>query len=214
MSFTNRQEAGRRLVEVLEKYRGQPDAVVIALPRGGVVVGAVIAQELDLPLDIVVPRKIGFPGQEEYAIGAVTETGEVVWNEVERGRVSDQYARETTAREQAESRRRLKTYRGERPARDLENKAVILVDDGVATGYTMRAAIKTVRAEGAKKIVLAVPLAPGDTVKQLKKDVDEMVVLEQPLMFWAIGAHYREFPQVSDEEVAALMKAKQSEHNK
>lgn len=169
-------------------------------------VGKVVADALGVPLDIVVPRKIGFPGQEEYAIGAITETGEAVWNETERARVSEDYVAEVMQREQAEAKRRLEVYRGGRTARDLKNKIVIVVDDGVATGYTMRAAIQTIRAEGAKNIIVAIPLAPSDTVEKLRGEVENVIALQQPTFFWAIGAHYQEFSQVSDDEVVALMK--------
>lgn len=212
MIFQDRQQAGEELAKALGQYQGRPDVIVVALPRGGVVVGKVVADALGGPLDIVVPRKIGFPGQEEYAIGAITETGEVVWNEEEKRRVSGEYVAEVMQREQVEAKRRLEVYRAGRPRRDLKNKIVIVIDDGVATGYTMRAALKTVRAEGAKKIIVAVPLAPPDTVEMLQKEVDEVVALQQPTFFWAIGAHYQEFHQVSDEEVVQLMKENADVH--
>ncbi|MEK7557266.1 MAG: phosphoribosyltransferase family protein [Patescibacteria group bacterium] len=199
--FQDRQQAGEELAKALVAYRGQPGVVVIALPRGGVVVGNVVARALSAPLDIVVPRKIGFPGHEEYAIGAITETGEAVWNEAERARVSDEYVKEAMTHEQAEAKRRLNVYRSGRQARDVEGTIVILVDDGIATGYTMRAAIKTLRTEAPQKIVVAVPLAPPETVEQLRAEVDEVIALQQPRFFGAIGVHYQEFGQVDDETV-------------
>lgn len=210
--FQDRRQAGEELAQALRAYGHQPDVVIVALPRGGVVIGKVVADALGVLLDIVVPRKIGFPGQEEYAIGAITETGEVVWNEAERARVPGPYLETAIKREQAEAKRRLDAYRAGRPPRDLKNKVVIIVDDGVATGYTMRAAIRTVRAEGVKKIVVAVPLAPADTVEKLKGEVDEVIALQQPISFWAIGAHYQEFHQVSDGEVIQLMKENADVH--
>lgn len=203
--FADRHEAGEQLVRALKEYRGKNNVIVVALPRGGVAIGRVVADALQAPLDIVVPRKIGFPGHEEYAIGAITETGEAVWNELERARVNEEYIQEAMQQEQAEAKRRLNTYRPGRPARDVRGKIVILVDDGIATGYTMRAAIKTLRAEAPAKIVVAVPLSPLETVEELRGEADEIIVLQQPAKFFAIGAHYQEFDQVDDERVMALM---------
>lgn len=203
--FADRREAGEELAEALREYQGRKDIMVVALPRGGVVVGRIVANALDVPLDIVVPRKIGFPGQEEYAIGAITETGEAVWNKAERARVSDEYVKQAMQQEQAEARRRLNAYRAGRQARDVKGKVVILVDDGIATGYTMRAAIATLRTEQPMKIVLAVPLAPPETIEEFRGEVDEVIVLQQPRFFGAIGAHYQEFEQVDDETVVQLL---------
>jgi predicted phosphoribosyltransferase len=174
MTFIDRNDAGRKLANALAQYRGRKDATVIALPRGGVVVGAEVARELALPLDIVVPRKIGAPGNEEYAIGAITEAGEPVWDHqaVSLTDASEEYRAQTVERERAEARRRLTTYRGDRPPRDLKGKMVILVDDGIATGFTMRAAIQTIRAEGAKRIVLAVPVAAADSIAKLRHELN------------------------------------------
>lgn len=203
--FANRRQAGEELAAALSAYRGRGDVIVVALPRGGVVLGRIVADALGAQLDIVVPRKIGAPGNEEYAIGAITETGEAVWNEAERARVGDEYVKQIVAEEQAEARRRLDVYRQDMPARNVKDKVVILVDDGVATGYTMRAAIKTLRKEEAKEIIAAVPVAPRDSVEQLREEADEVVVLDTPGMFWAIGAHYQEFEQTSDAEVVKLL---------
>ena len=211
--FQDRRQAGEELAKVLEEYKGRADVIVIALPRGGVVLGRIIADALGAPLDIVVPRKIGAPGNEEYAIGAITETGEAVWNEAERARVAGDYAERVVAEEQAEAKRRLDVYRKDMPARDVKGKIVILVDDGAATGYTMRAAIQTMRKEGARKIVAAVPVAPKDTAEELKAEADEVVVLDTPRMFWAIGAHYDTFNQVNDDTVISLFHERESVHS-
>lgn len=198
MVFQNRQDAGQRLAEALGAYRGDADVVVIALPRGGVVVGAVVAKRLALPLDIVCPRKVGAPGNEEFAVGAVTETGEVLTSEFT---LSDK----SIKKEVEIAKQRLTRYRQDRPPRDLKGKRVVIVDDGLATGLTMRAAIKTVQSEGAAEIVVAVPVGPTETVERLKRDVDAVICLLTPPNFLSVGQFYETFEQTSDEEVMALL---------
>ncbi len=204
--FIDRDDAGRQLAEKLKKYGGRKDVVVVALPRGGVVLGRVVADALKAPLDIVVPRKIGAPGNEEYAIGALTEAGHAVWNEQERALAGDAYIERTVEAELAEARRRLDLYRSGLPPRDLKDRTVIIVDDGIATGYTIRAAIETVRSEGPARVVAAVPVAPPDSAEAVAKLVDEAVILETPALFWAIGSFYDEFGQVDDDTVIKLMR--------
>lgn len=203
--FRNRVEAGQELVEKLAAYGGKKDVVILALPRGGVVVGAEVAKALEAPLDIVVPRKIGAPGNPEYAVGALTETGEAIFNEDERQRVDSKWLEAEMVKEKKEAERRLKTYRGDRPSPDLTGKTVIIVDDGIATGLTMRAAISSVRARQPSKIIVAVPVAARDSVEMIKREVDEVVVLDLPFFFGAVGAFYELFPQVDDEEVIKLL---------
>ncbi len=205
MPFKDRRDAARLLAEKLEDYRGRPDVTVVALPRGGVVLGRVVADFLGAPLDLVVPRKIGAPGNAEYAIGAITEEGDAVWNESERAGTGEDYLEKEVARPRAEARRRLGLYRAGLPPRQLTGRTVIIVDDGVATGHTLRAAIKTVRAASPARIVAAVPVAPRDSAASLRGEVDELVILETPQVFWAIGSFYEEFGQVEDEEVIRLM---------
>ena len=205
MVFRDRADAGRRLAEALRKYGGRRDVTVVALPRGGVVLGRIVADALGAPLDIVVPRKIGSPGNEEYAIGAITESGHAVWNEAERALADESYIERTVSAEQAEARRRIDTYRAGLPPRDLKGRTVVVVDDGIATGYTMRAAVETVKSEGPAKVVAAVPVAPPDSAKEIGGLVDESVVLSKPSPFWAIGAFYEEFGQVEDGEVVRLL---------
>lgn len=207
MTFRDRVDAGRKLAAALEQYRSASDVVVIALPRGGVVVGAEVARELKLPLDIVVPRKIGAPGNPEYAIGAITESGEPVWDQqaVSLTDASEGYLAATVATERTEAQRRLTTYRGDRSPRDLKGKTVILVDDGIATGLTMRAAIATIRGEGASRIVLAVPVAAADSIAKLRREVNDVVCLHAPEWFGAVGAFYDVFEQTTDDEVIALL---------
>lgn len=205
MPFKNREDAGRQLADKLASYKDTPDVVIIALPRGGVVLGRVIADALHAPLDIVVPRKIGAPDNEEYAIGALAEGGEVVWNKMEKERYGDEILDILVKRERKESQRRFITYRKGLPPRVLNNKIVILVDDGIATGLTMRAAIHTIRTEHPKKIIIALPGGPKDTVDMLRGEADELIVLEIPPFFSAVGQLYEEFPQTTDEEVIRLL---------
>ena len=206
MQFADREDAGRRLAKRLSHYAGKPDTLVVALPRGGVVVGREVADALRLALDIVVPRKIGSPGDPEYAIGAVTETGEPVWNERERERADPSYIDAAVGRELAEARRRLETYRAGFPPRLFRGITVIVVDDGVATGYTMRAALATVKRERPAAVIVAVPVCPPDSRAVLEAEADEVVVLETPKMFGAIGAYYENFPQVDDATVIKLLR--------
>lgn len=203
--FRDRTEAGEKLAEALAQYQGADNVVVVALPRGGVVPGRIIADALSAPLDIVVPRKIGFPGNPEYAIGAITEHGESIFNEQERMRVDSAYLKETQEKEQQEAKRRLRVYREGMGERSFKGKTVIVVDDGVATGLTMQAAIASLKAQGAQKVVVAVPIGAPDSMATLRQQADDVVVLDEPQLFMAIGQFYREFPQVSDEEVLQLL---------
>jgi len=208
MIFKNRQEAGQKLAEKLKEFKSQKNTIILALPRGGVVTAFEIAKELNLPLDLVIPRKIGAPDNEEYAIGAITETGEGIFNQeaIDSLSVSKEYLDKKVAAEKKEATRRLKTYRQDRPALNLKNKTVIIVDDGIATGLTMRAAIKSVKEKKAKKVIVAVPVSAQDSLKIIEKEVDQVICLDAPLFFGAVGAFYRDFGQTTDEEVIELMK--------
>jgi len=205
MPFKDRREAGEKLAEKLEQYKNNPGVIVIALPRGGVVLGRVIADALHSPLDIVVPRKIGAPDNDEYAIGAIAESGDAVWNEQEKSLYGEEILFIIMKREQKESRRRLAVYRKGLPPRRLFDKIVIVVDDGVATGLTMRAAINTIRAEKPKKLIIAVPGGPADTLDALKKECASLVVLDIPSFFSAVAQLYEKFPQIEDSEVIKLL---------
>lgn len=203
MLFYNRAEAGKKLAKELKKYKSNKNAIVLGLPRGGVIVAYEVAKDLDLPLDIVVPRKIGAPNNEEFAIGAITETGEGIFDEtsIKYLAISEKYLKETVEKEKQEAQRRLKLYRGDRPVIDLTEKIVILVDDGIATGSTMLAACKSVKVRGAKKLVVAVAVTPKDTVDKVKKIADEFVYLYAAKNFMAVGQFYNIFEQTTDEEV-------------
>jgi putative phosphoribosyl transferase len=208
-AFPNRAEAGRQLAEKLEKYAGRNDVIVLGLPRGGVPVAYEVARRLGAPLDVFIVRKLGVPGFEELAAGAIASGGVRVLNEdVVRALANAQETIEAiTARETAELERREHEYRDGRPAPDLRDRVVILIDDGLATGATMRAAIKALRQRGAAKIVVAVPVGPPDTCREIEHEADETVCLSTPLFFQAVGQYYEDFSQISDEEVRELLAA-------
>jgi predicted phosphoribosyltransferase len=205
--FTDRTDAGKKLAEALNTYKNQP-VVVYALPRGGVVLGAEVARTLESPLDLIVVRKIGHPRFPEYAIGAVAEDGYVVTNPEHDGLVLNQpWFVQAAAAELKETRRRRTTYLHGRFPVPTKNKTAIIVDDGLATGLTMLAAVHEIRQRGPQKIVIAVPVAAAETVEKLRPEVDDIVVLYIPRgWFGAIGSYYRHFDQVTDAEVMELMK--------
>ena len=205
MLFRNREEAGRLLAQALMRFAGTP-LVVYALPRGGVVLGAEIAQALRGPLDLLIPRKIGHPKNPEYAICAVSESGQLVCNETERALVDAAWLAQAVARERAEAARRRERYLAGREAITVTGKTAILVDDGIATGLTMRAAIAEVTSRHPARVIVAVPVIPAETAELLREEVDEVVALEIPEIFLgAIGAYYADFAPVSDEEVVRLL---------
>ena len=207
MRFRDRTDAGKKLAQALKQYRNQ-DGVVYALPRGGVVLGVEVARELGMPLDLLIPRKIGHPLQPEYAIGAVVENGEMVINQSEVTRVDPQWFRREVAVEREEARRRRELYLGGREPAPVAGKVAIIVDDGIATGLTMEVAIRDARQRQPAHLVVAVPVAPADTVERFSREVDEFVVLDHsPYYLGAVGAYYDSFYQVSDEEVVALLRS-------
>jgi putative phosphoribosyl transferase len=208
--FLDRTDAGKQLAKALIHYKRQP-VVVYALPRGGVVLGVEIAQELEAPLDLIVVRKIGHPHQPEYAIGAVAEDGYVVSNPDEVALLDREWFENAAAVEFREAQRRRRLFLQGRQPVPVQDKVAIIVDDGLATGLTMRAAIHEIRKRQPAKVVVAVPVAAADTVRRLRPEVDELVALYIPEWFGAIGAFYRYFNQVSDDEVVALMKSGASE---
>lgn len=206
MYFQDRREAGIKLAEALMTYAGQR-GIVLGLPRGGVVVGYEIARTLKMPLDVVIVRKIGAPENPEYALGAVAENGEVLLDHeaIRLFGVSQAYIEDEIQRQKAEIERRRQIYRGGRPLRPLKDLLVIVVDDGIATGFTMRASLRAVRAERPAKTVMAVPVAPPESFQSLAGEADEAVCLHQPYPFFAVGQFYWDFSQVTDEEVVALL---------
>ncbi|HXF48433.1 MAG TPA: phosphoribosyltransferase family protein [Verrucomicrobiae bacterium] len=203
--FADRADAGRKLAEALSKYKGD-DVVVLALPRGGVPIGLEVANYLNAPLDLVIARKIGHPYSPEYAVAAVSEEGEVLYNEKEKRNLEPAWFETQIKEKLEEARRRRRLYLGERKPVSVEGKIAIVVDDGIATGLTLRVSLLAVKNRRPAKLVVAVPVAPLDTVARLKKEVDDVVVVHLPDNFLgAIGAYYDDFSQVSDEEVIAMM---------
>lgn len=214
--FNDRRDAGIQLALKLKEYRDKEGVLVLALPRGGVVTGYEIAHYLNAPLDIVIVRKIGFPGQPELGIGAVSETGAVVLNQfiISTYEVYKDYIEGEISRQKEEISRRVKFYRKGKGLPDLREKTIILVDDGVATGATMKAAISTLREEKLTRLIVALPVAPLDMAQELEQMVDEFICIETPVDFMAVGAHYRDFTQVSDEEVVELLQKSMTEQSK
>lgn len=206
MIFEDRIDAGERLAEALKEHVG-PDAVVLGIPRGGVIVAEVVARTLGVPLDVVVPRKVGAPGNPELGLGAVAPGVRVLdpWL-IERLGVTEEYLEREIAAEEAETVRRLRVYRGDRPPLDLTGKTAIVIDDGVATGGTAVAALRWARAQGAERVILAVPVAPPQTMERLRHEADDVVVLATPEPFFAVGEWYRRFDQTTDEEVVEALR--------
>jgi putative phosphoribosyl transferase len=206
-AFPNRIEAGRQLAEKLDKYVGRKDVIVLGLPRGGVPVGYEVAKRLRAPLDVFTVRKLGVPGFEELAAGAIASGGVRVLNQDVMRAIphADEVIEAVTARETAELERREQIYREGRPPPELRDRIVILVDDGLATGATMRAAVKAARQSGAAKIVVTVPVGPPDTCREIQEEADETICLSTPVFFQAVGQYYEDFSQTSDEDVRELL---------
>jgi predicted phosphoribosyltransferase len=205
--FADRLDAGKRLAQALADFHGK-NAVVLAIPRGGVVVGFEIAAALVLPLDVIIPRKLGAPGNPEFAIGAVTEDGSMVLDDsvVAYLGVSRGYVEEESERQRSEIARRMTLYREGAPATEVRGKDVIVVDDGIATGSTMKAALLSVKNRGAKSVTVAVPVGPPSTIQELTRLSDRVVCLYMPEYFEAIGQFYEDFSQTSDDEVLRLLR--------
>jgi putative phosphoribosyl transferase len=210
--FEDRRDAGRRLAGKLSRFEDER-TVVFALPRGGVPVGYEISRSLGAPLDVFVSRKLGAPGQPEFGIGAVAAGGVRVLNEdvVRRLGIPDDYVQKITAQELAEVGRRLRYFRGERPETEVGGRTAILVDDGLATGVTARAAVQALRLRKPRRLVLAAPVCAAQTADVLLRTVDDLVCLESPSDLGAIGFWYRNFEQTSDEEVVELLERARSE---
>jgi len=206
-TFSNRAEAGQLLAEKLMKYASRDEVIVLGLPRGGVPVAYEVAKRLGVPLDVFIVRKLGVPGFEELAAGAIASGGVRVLNEdVMRALPNaDEIIESITARETAELERREKSYRDGRPAPELRDRVVILVDDGLAMGATMRAAVAALRRRGVAKIIVAAPVGAPDTCREFEDEVDEIVCAIAPEYFQAVGQYYEDFSQTSDEEVRELL---------
>jgi len=211
MIFRDRTEAGRCLADALldpgHHLAGRGDLLVLALPRGGVPVAAEVAHALGAPLDLCFAHKIGSPGNPEFAIGSVTETGPPHIEEqvIRKLRIPFSYIKEEAAIQQADLARRARYYRGSRPPPVVAEKFVILIDDGVATGVTAHAALRALRERNPARLIFAAPVAASDTVQRLAADADDLVILHAPSAFFAVGEFYEHFSQVSDEDVLALL---------
>jgi predicted phosphoribosyltransferase len=206
--FRNRTEAGRALAERLAAYAGRPDVIVLALPRGGVPVAHEVARALHAPLDVFLVRKLGVPGHEELAMGAVATGGVRVLNEqvVRALRIPEAAIDAVARREEQELARRERLYRGDRPPPDVRGKTVILVDDGLATGATMLAAVRALRQQQPARVVVAVPIASRDTCELLREEAEDVVCAVTPEPFYAVGLWYEDFSQTTDAEVRDLLR--------
>jgi putative phosphoribosyl transferase len=212
LPFRDRRQAGRVLAERLEHLRGRPGLLVLALPRGGVAIGFEVAHALHAPLDVFVVRKLGFPGQEEFAMGAIASGGVRVMNPLPGMNVPAEAVAAVVAREQDELVRRERLYRGDRPAVAIRGRTVVVVDDGLATGSTMRAAVMGIRRQHPAHLVVAVPVGARETCMQLQAEADEVVCAAMPHPFRAVGLWYEDFPQASDDEVHDLLDESRREH--
>jgi predicted phosphoribosyltransferase len=210
--YDDRQDAGRVLAERLAHLQGHEDLLVLALPRGGVAVGFEVARALHAQLDVFIVRKLGYPGHEEYAMGAIASGGVRVMNTLPGSGVTPQDVDAAIAREQVELARRERMYRGSREPVAIAGRVVIVVDDGLATGATMRAAVAAIRRQGPQRLVVAVPVGAQETCMQLEKEADEVVCAATPAPLHAVGLWYRNFPQASDDEVKQLLEEARREH--
>jgi putative phosphoribosyl transferase len=206
--FTNREEAGERLADRLSEYRGDPSAVILALPRGGVAVGYRLSLLLGVPLDVLITRKIGAPGNPEYALGAVCETGAVFWNREALASFSlnQQDLDRAVGIGKEEIARRVQLYRQGRPFRSLTDRTVILLDDGLATGATFLASAEAIRQLRPRAVIGAVPVGPPETIREVQRQVDKLVVLLTPTPFYAVGNFYADFDQMEDSDVLRYLK--------
>lgn len=204
--FTDRVDAGKKLASALAGVSGK-NSIVLAIPRGGVIVGYEIAKALNLPLDVIIPHKIGAPDNPELAIGAMTEDGTIILDRsvISYLGVPEAYIKEESEVQKREIERRLKMYRKNEPYPDLHGRDVIVVDDGIATGSTMKAALASVRKRGAKTIIAAAPVCPPSTIKELAKEADQIICVHSPEYFSAIGQFYENFEQTTDEEVIEIL---------
>jgi predicted phosphoribosyltransferase len=205
--FQNRGDAGRHLATQLQEYRGRPDVLVLGLPRGGVPVAYEVAYELGVPLDVFIVRKLGVPGHEELAMGAIASGGTIVLNRevIDELGIPDDLIRQVIERESRELARREALYRGDRPPPQVEGRTVILVDDGLATGSTMRAAAAALRKQNPAKLIVAVPVAAQQTCAELEREVDTVICALTPDPFYAVGLWYQDFSPTTDQEVRLLL---------
>lgn len=208
--FYDRQDAGKKLATKLKNYISK-DVVILAIPRGGVVVADIVASNLKAPLDLIIPRKVGAPGNQELAIGATAGEGQTILNEelIKSLNVDNEYLQDRIKKENEEIKRRRQKYLKNKEPILIENKVVIVIDDGLATGATAQAAIMSVKSQKPKKVILAVPVAPKETAIKLSSNADEVIVLDIPENFYAVGQFYTVFNQTNDDEVIKVMESHQ-----
>lgn len=211
--FLDRRDAGAKLASKLLKYKDNKDVLVLALPRGGVMTGYETARALRVPMDVLIVRKIGVPWQPEFAAGALSETGALVINKlvVSGYKISKEFLEKEVSRQKEEISRRIELYRNGKGIAGLEDKIIILIDDGAATGATMKAAVETLGEAKIMKLVVALPVSPVDTAEELRGMSDEVVCIETHDDFLAVGNYYQDFTQVSDEEVVDLLERSKKE---
>jgi putative phosphoribosyl transferase len=216
MQYKDRREAGKALARHLEEMQGDPNVIVLGIPRGGVVVAFEVARALEAPLDIYLTRKIGVPHNPELAIGAVASDGTVFVEHDIAARMgaSPEYIEAEIQAQQDEIKRRLILYRRDRPAPELAERTIVLVDDGVATGATVMVALRSLRQHNPRKLILAVPVAPSDTVAKLRREADEVICPMTPRLFWAVSGFYQVFGQTQDDEVVRLLEQAAEERGK
>ena len=205
--FVDRKDAGEKLSIELEKFKDE-NPIVLAIPRGGIVTAYETIKKFGFEWDLIIPRKIGLPHNKEIAIGAISLDETYLFNEkyIDMLNISQEYIKKEVFEQTEEIKRRLNKYKGNENFPDVKNKTVIIIDDGIATGFTIQAAIKSIKKHDAKKIILAVPVAPQDTISLLEKIVDEVICLFIPDEFYAVGLHYKSFEQTTDEEVFNIVR--------
>lgn len=205
--FRNRRQAGQMLAKKLQTLADSPDTIILALPRGGVPVAFEVATTLNLPMDVLIVRKLGLPGYEELALGAIASGSAIVLNKelVQQLRIGDELIEEIARREERELERRDRSYRGDKPFPNLQDRNVILIDDGIATGSTMRAAIQSVKQHGAKFVIVATPVAPLSVAHEMQHEADEFVAVSTPEGFGSVGEWYLDFSETTDNEVRACL---------
>lgn len=212
LPFADRGDAGRALAQQLSHLQGHEDLLVLALPRGGVAVGFEVARALHAELDVFIVRKLGLPGHEEYAMGAIASGGVRVMNDLHGWSVSEREIEQVAAREQQELVRRERMYRGDRGPLAIEGRTVVVVDDGLATGATMRAAVAAIRGQRPARLIVAVPVGAPETCDLLRHEADEVVCAAMPVPFRAVGLWYRDFPQSTDDEVRGFLERARQDH--
>lgn len=206
MFYKNRKDAGQQLAEKLRQYTDEKP-IILALPRGGVILGYEVAKALKAQLDVIVPRKIGAPSQPEFGIGAIAPNDVLIINEgaIKMLGLAENDLKELIEHETKEMERRIKLYRKDLPEIDIQDKTVIIVDDGLATGVSTKAALLSIKKMNPKKIILAVPVGPPDTTDRFRQEVDDLICIYEPIDFYAVGGYYEDFSQISDQEVIDLL---------